>query len=93
MYNSKHPHRWDESLPYVQQIYNWALHSSIGHNPFQVDLGFQPICTIDVAIPFATNQENLAHAQSKDDKENSFNENIQHIFQYVHDILDKANAK
>jgi hypothetical protein len=28
MYNSKHPHTWDESLPYVQHSYNWALHSS-----------------------------------------------------------------
>jgi hypothetical protein len=22
MYNSKHPHTWDESLPYVQHSYN-----------------------------------------------------------------------
>eukprot|EP00253_Pinus_taeda_P033938 PITA_33938 len=36
MYNSKHPHTWDESLPYVQHNYNRALHSSTGHNPFQV---------------------------------------------------------
>jgi hypothetical protein len=35
MYNSKHPHTWDESLPYVQHSYNRALHSSIGHNPFK----------------------------------------------------------
>jgi hypothetical protein len=54
MYNSKHPHRWDESLPYVQHSYNRALHSSTDHNPFQVGLGFHPLCPIDVAIPFAT---------------------------------------
>jgi hypothetical protein len=35
MYNSKHPHTWDESLPYVQHSYNRALHSSTGHNPFR----------------------------------------------------------
>ena len=40
MYNSKNPHTWDESLPYVQHSYNWTLHSSIGHDPFQVGLGF-----------------------------------------------------
>jgi IS30 family transposase len=28
MYNSKHPHTWDESLPYVQHNYKMSLHSS-----------------------------------------------------------------
>jgi hypothetical protein len=40
MYNSKHPHTWDESLPNVQHSYNRALHSSTEHNLFQVGLGF-----------------------------------------------------
>jgi hypothetical protein len=40
MYNSKHPHTWDESLPYVQHSYNRALHNSTYHIPFQVGLGF-----------------------------------------------------
>eukprot|EP00253_Pinus_taeda_P028779 PITA_28779 len=35
VYNSKHPCTWDENLPYVQRSCNCALHSSIGHNPFQ----------------------------------------------------------
>jgi hypothetical protein len=43
MYNSKNPHTWDESLPYVQNSYNQAFHSSIGHNLFQLGLGFQPL--------------------------------------------------
>jgi hypothetical protein len=34
MYNSNHPHTWDESLPYVQHSYNQTLHSSTNHNPF-----------------------------------------------------------
>jgi hypothetical protein len=28
MYNSKHPHTWEESLPYVHHSYKRALHSS-----------------------------------------------------------------
>ena len=93
MYNSKHPHTWDESLPYVQHSYNWALHSSTGHNPFQVGLGFQPLCPIDVAMPFATTTADSAHVQSETNKENNFIEHIQHIHQQFHDILDRANAK
>jgi hypothetical protein len=38
MYKSKHPRTWDEILPYVQHSYNRSLHSSIGHNSFQVGL-------------------------------------------------------
>jgi hypothetical protein len=56
MYNSKNPHTWDESLPYVQHIYNRDLHSSIDDRPFQVGLGFQPLGPIDVALPLATTQ-------------------------------------
>ena len=40
MYNSKNSCTWDESLPYVQNSYNRSLHSSTGHNPFKVGLGF-----------------------------------------------------
>jgi hypothetical protein len=50
MYNSKHLRTWDEILPYVQQNYNMTLHISIGHRPFQVGLGFQPLGPIDVAL-------------------------------------------
>jgi hypothetical protein len=38
MYNSKHPHTWDESLPYVQHNYKRSIHSSTNHNRFQVGL-------------------------------------------------------
>lgn len=51
MYHSKHPRTWDESLPYVQHSYNRAIHSSSGHNPFEVCLGYQPLAPMDVAIP------------------------------------------
>ena len=81
MYNSKHPLTWDESLPYVQHNYNRALHNSTNHSPFQVGLGFQPLCPIDVVIPFATTQDDSAHIQSEVSKANNFIERIQHILQ------------
>ena len=93
MYNSKHRLTWDENLPYVQHSYNWALHSSTDYRPFQVGFGFQPLCTIDIAIPFAATQADSAHIQSEVSKVNNFIEYIQHIFQHVHDILDRSNAK
>ena len=61
MYNLKQPLTWDEGLPYVQHNCNLALHNLTSHNPFQVGLGFQPLCPIDVPIPFAAPQEDLAH--------------------------------
>ena len=93
MYNSKHPCTWDKSLPYVQHGYKWALHSSTGHNPFLVGLGFQPLCPIDVAMPFAATHRDSSHVQFETDKANNFIEHIQHIHQQVHDILEKSNAK
>jgi len=93
MYKSNHPHTWDESLPYVHYNYNRALHSSTGHNPFQVGFEFQPLCPIDVAMPFVATQANLAHVHSETDKVENFIEHIQHIREQVHDILDKSKAK
>jgi hypothetical protein len=81
MYNSKHPHTWDESLPCVQHSYNRALHSSTKHNPFQVGLGFQPLCPIYIAMPFVATQEDSSHVQFEATKANKFIEHIQHILQ------------
>lgn len=44
-------------------------------------------------MPFAATHIDLAHVQFETDKANSFNEHIQHIFQQVHEILEKSNAK
>jgi hypothetical protein len=51
MYHSKHPHKWDESLPYAQNGRNRALHGSIVQNPLQVYFRFQQLAPIDVALP------------------------------------------
>lgn len=43
----------------MSHSYNKALHISIGRIPFQVGLGFQPLCLIDVVMSHATNKKNL----------------------------------
>ena len=63
MYNSKHPYTWDEILPYVQHSYNKSFHNSIGHNPFQLCLGFQPLAQIEVVFPITYIHEKLSHTQ------------------------------
>jgi flagellar motor protein MotB len=93
MYNSKHPLRWYESLPYVQHSYNRSLHSSTSHNPFQVGLGFQPLGPIDVALPLAVTPTNSSPAPTKAEKATSFIDQVQHIFQQVQDILQNSNDK
>jgi hypothetical protein len=79
MYNSKHPHTWDDNLPYVQHNYNRVIHSSTGHNPFQVGLGFQPLGPIDVALPLASTQDKSSHDNKEAKKATRFIANIQHI--------------
>jgi hypothetical protein len=44
-------------------------------------------------MPFAATQADSSHVQSEANKENSFIERIQHIFQQVHDIFNRDNAK
>jgi hypothetical protein len=93
MYNSKNPHTWDGSLPYVQHSYNRALHSSTDHIPFQVALGFQPLGPIDFSLPLSTKMTNSSHIQSEIEKATKFIKQIQHIRQHIHEILQKSNAK
>ena len=81
MYNSKNPRTWDESLLYVQQFYNQALHISTGHNPFQVGLGFQPLCPTDAAMPFVATLVDSTHVQFEADRAKNFIDHILHIHQ------------
>jgi hypothetical protein len=93
MYNSKHPCTWDESLHYVQNSSNQALHSSTSHSPFQVGLGFQPLAPIDVSLPLAVTSTDSSLVPIEADKATQFIERIQHIHQQVQDILQKSNDK
>jgi hypothetical protein len=93
MYNSKHPHTWDESLPYVQHSCNQSLHISTDHIPFQVGLGFQPLGPRDVTLPLAVTSTDSSPAPIEADNATWFIERIYHIHQQVHDILQKSNDK
>jgi hypothetical protein len=93
MYNSKHPRTWDESLPYVHHSYNQVLHNSTSHNPFQVGLGFQPLGSIDVALPLAVTSTNSYPTPIEAEKATQFIERIHHIHQQVQYILQKSNNK
>jgi hypothetical protein len=93
MYNYKHPCTWDENLSYVHHIYNRALHTFIGHNPYQVELGFHLLGPIDVELPLATIKTDSTHVHSETKKATRFIDRIQHIRQQVQDILHKSNSK
>lgn len=81
MYNYKNPRTWDASLHYVKHSCNIHLHSSMGQNTFQVGLGFQPLCLINVAMPHVITQEESTHVQYEVDKATNFIEHIQYIGQ------------
>ena len=72
IYNSKNPHTWDESLPYVQNSHNRALYSSTNHSPFQVGLGFQPLGPIDVALPLVVTSIDSSPTPNEADKATQF---------------------
>jgi hypothetical protein len=93
MYNYKHPCTWDESLSYVHHSYSRALHTFTGHNPYQVELGFQLLGPIDVELPLATIKTESTHVHSETHKATRFIDRIQHIHQQVQDILHKSNSK
>lgn len=76
IYNSKHLHTWDESIPYVQHRYNRAFHNSIGHHPFHVCLGFQPLAPIDVALLVASSSIKSSQDQTIGDKATKFVEQL-----------------
>lgn len=79
MYKSKHSRTWDESVPYVKNNHNRSLHRSSRQIPFEVGMGSQPLCTLDVAMPFVTTQEEYSHVLFEVDKSTRFIDCIQHI--------------
>lgn len=81
MYNSKHPHTWDDNLPCVKHNYNIAIHNSSSNNPFQVGLGFQPLGPIDVALPLPSTHAESSQANTEANKATTVIENIQQIRQ------------
>jgi hypothetical protein len=70
----------NESIPYVQYI-------SIGHDHFQVCLGFQPLSPIDISLPGLSSPIESSHTQTEVDHVARIVECIQHLQQQVHDIL------
>jgi hypothetical protein len=78
-------HEQNEILPYVQ-------HSSIGHDPFQVCLGFPPVAPIDISLLVASSSTESSHTQTKEDHAARSIEWIQHL-QQVHDILPQEKYK
>ena len=56
-------------------------------------LEFQPLGPIDVALPLAVTSTDSSPAPTEVDKATWFIEQIQHIRQQVHDILQKSNDK
>jgi hypothetical protein len=78
-------HKENESLPYVQ-------HRSIGHDPFQVMLGFQPLSPIDISLLDASSLIYSSHTRTKVDHVARSIEQIQHL-QQVHEILPQGKYK
>jgi hypothetical protein len=59
--------------------------AQLGHNPFQVGLGFQPLGPIDVALPLAVTSADSSPAPTEADKATQFIERIS--TSVVQDIL------
>jgi hypothetical protein len=46
--------------------------SQLGHKPFQVGLGFQPLGPMDVSLPWHPHEEESSHAQTEANKATQF---------------------
>jgi hypothetical protein len=56
-YNARHPTNWDESLPYLQFVFNRVIHNSTNRSPFQVSLGYLPQSPFDIEFTLKSNSE------------------------------------
>jgi hypothetical protein len=73
-----------------KQSYTRSLHNSIGHNPFMVCLGFQPLSPIDIAPHVAYSLTDSFHTQTKDYHVARLFEQIQPLQNQAHDILQQT---
>jgi hypothetical protein len=84
MHNSKHPHTWDESLPYVHHSYN---HSYNWPHPLSSGVRIPTTGPMDVALPLAATSTDSSPTPPEADKATRFIDRIQHICKQVQDIL------
>ena len=87
MYHSKHPRTWDESLAYVKHSYNREIHSSTGHNPFEVYIGYQPLSPIDVSILIMQSHQ-VPCLDKEKEKAMNFIEKIHQLQQQVYKFFE-----
>ena len=71
----------------IAHSYNLALHTTIGHSPFEVCLGYQPLEPIDVEFPISQSIQPF-NIEKEADKVDKFIEKIKQLQQQVHDILE-----
>ena len=92
MYNHKHHRKWDDSLPYIQQNYNCAQHSSTRKSPFDIYYGFQPSRPIDLIS--SSTQSNDTNIEGREvEKTLKFRDQIYNIQKQAQEMLQQANAK
>lgn len=83
--------QWDTYLHVLQLSYDRAIHISIGHCPFEVCHGYQPLAPheISVALPIASS----THQQKEESKASTLVQNLAKVHAQVHDTLLKTRAK
>jgi hypothetical protein len=86
---SKHPKLWDEKLPYVQQTYKNAMHSSTHKMSFEVCLGYLP----KLPMEFSFGETNKEDGHDDMGKAKRFIQKIQQVHQSVQEQLEKIQAK
>nr|ABD63115.1 hypothetical protein 18.t00011 [Asparagus officinalis] len=90
-YNFKHPKIWDESLPYLQFVFNRAIHGSSGKSPFETCYGFLPSSPFDIVF----SSEATADGKEGSERQHAqrFLEKIAHIHATVEAQLKKSQSK
>ena len=66
-YSGKYPKIWDVQLPYVEDAYNCAIHSSTQKTSFEICLGYLPRSPLDFSFG-AKSEENGKDDANKSNK-------------------------